>query len=159
MKFLDLGKDLENIEEGLVLSSAYPTCSLQEFYKKIEEDYLNCQEDEKDTKPKKILISSLPSYFYNDANLHQFLHALRCLTRSSHVTTLITVPPIISQPIRNKLLTFTDYYLQIGKVGQGYGDFNSTLTILKEVQAGQIRTKYRGVSLWGIKNKKKELRI
>ena len=31
--------------------------------------------------------------------------------------------------------------------------------ILKEVQCCQIRSKYRGVGIWGIKNKKKELRI
>lgn len=81
------------------------------------------------------------------------------MTRTSHTTTLITVPPIINEEVRRKLLVYGDYYLQIGKIGQGYDDFSSTLTILKEVQTSQIRTKYRGASIWGIKNKKKELRI
>ena len=56
-------------------------------------------------------------------------------------------------------MIYGDYYMQIGKIGQGYDDFSSTLTTLKEVQTSQIRTKYRGVSIWGIKNKKKEIRI
>ena len=73
----------------------------------------------------------MPSYFYKDKQLSQFLHALRCLTRSSHVTTLITLPPTISDQVRNKFILYADYYFQIGKVGQGYKDFNSSLTILK----------------------------
>lgn len=137
------------------MGNEFPNSSLADFYRKIEEDFMNCNIDEKDVRPKKILLSSLPSYFYNDPNLAQFLHALRCLTRSSHVTTLITLPPTISEAIRNKFLLYTDYYMQIDKVGQGYKDFNSSLTILKEVQAGQIRTKCRGRTIWGIKNKKK----
>jgi len=56
-------------------------------------------------------------------------------------------------------LLYADYYLQIGKIGAGYTDFCSSLTILKEVQAGQINSRNRGTSIWGIKNKKKELRI
>jgi len=49
--------------------------------------------------------------------------------------------------------------MQINKIGQGYTDFCSSLTILKEIQPCQIKTKNRGVSIWGIKNRKKELRI
>lgn len=128
---------------------------MEEFYKKIESDFLNCHEDEKDTRAKKILLSSIPSYFYNDEKFSHFLHALRCLTRTSHTTTLITVPSIIKENVRKKILTYSDYYMQIGKIGQGYDDFSSTLTILKEVQTCSIRSKYRGVSIWGIKNKKK----
>ena len=51
---------------SLLHSYGYKNCSLQQFYKNIESDFLNCHEDEKDTKPKKILLSSIPSYFYND---------------------------------------------------------------------------------------------
>lgn len=69
IKFLDLNKEIENAEESLVLGYQFPNCSLAEFYRKIEEDYVNCQEDEKDARHKKILISSLPSYFYNDPKL------------------------------------------------------------------------------------------
>jgi hypothetical protein len=115
--------------------------------------------DEKDVKNKKILIASMPSYFYKSEKLRDFMVAIRALTRSSHLTTLITLPPIISNKIRELLLMYSDYYLQIGKIGEGYTDFCASLTILKEIQVGQIKMKNRGVSIWGIKNKKKEIRI
>jgi hypothetical protein len=140
-------------------SFPYPNGSLREFYQIIERNFTDCHEDEKDTRPKKILLSSLPAYIYTDSDFPTFLQALRCLTRTSHATTLLTVPPIIDEKIRKKLLLYSDYYLQMGKIGAGYDDFSSTLTILKEAQTCQIRTKYRGTSIWGIKNKKKELRI
>jgi hypothetical protein len=73
----------------------------------------------------------MPSYFYLSANLREFLVAIRALTRSSHLTTLITLPPIISNQIREIFLMYSDYYLQIGKIGEGYTDFCSSLTILK----------------------------
>ncbi len=69
--------------------------------------------------------------------------------------TLLTLPPIISDEIRNKMIYFSDYYLQIGKVGKGYRDFTGSISILKEVETCNLRNNYRGVSIWGIKNKKK----
>lgn len=77
------------------------------------------------------------------------------MTRSSHVFTLITVPPIISDSTRKKLLMYSDYYLQLGKVGDGYKDFTASIKVMKEIQTCQIRSQYRGESIWGIKNKKK----
>lgn len=53
------------------------------------------------------------------------------------------------------MIYFSDYYLQIGKVGKGYKDFTGSISILKEVETCSIRSNYRGVSIWGIKNKKK----
>jgi len=47
------------------------------------------------------------------------------------VFTLITLPPIISEKIRNRMIYFSDYYLQIGKVGKGYKDFTGSISILK----------------------------
>jgi hypothetical protein len=76
-------------------------------------------------------LSSIPSYFYKNKNFSEFLTALRCMTRSSHVFTLITVPSIISEEIRNKLIKYSDYYIQIGKLGKGYNDFAGSLSILK----------------------------
>jgi hypothetical protein len=55
------------------------------------------------------------------------------MTRSSHLFTLISVPPIISEEIRKKLIYFSDYYVKIDKVGKGYKDFTASITILKEV--------------------------
>jgi hypothetical protein len=78
-----------------------------------------------------MLLSSIPSYFYSQKQFWEFIKALRCLTRSSHLFTLITVPPIISDEIRNKLIYFSDYYIQIGKVGKGYKDFTASITVLK----------------------------
>lgn len=155
VKFLDLNKEVDKVNENLVVINQYPNTSLEEFYKKIEEDYLNCQVDEKDSRHKKILLSSLPSFFYKSDQLILFLESLRCLTRSSHLTTLITVPPIIGERVRATLIRYADYYLQLGKIGEGYTDFCATLTILKEVQVGHLPTRNRGISIWGIKNKKK----
>ena len=88
-------------------------------------------ESEKDVRNKKILFSSLPSYIYNHDNFVDFLHAIRCMTRTSHATTLITVPPIISDRIRNTFLLYSDYYMQINKVSKGYKDFHASINILK----------------------------
>lgn len=100
IKFLDLTKELGNVDQALIISQEYPVGQIEEFYRQIEQGYIDCQQDEKDTRHKKILLSSLPSYFYKCNGLRPFLHALRCLTRSSHVTTLITLPPIISDEVR-----------------------------------------------------------
>jgi hypothetical protein len=57
------------------------------------------------------------------------------------------------------MIYFSDYYLQIDKVGKGYKDFTGSISVLKEVETCAIRSNYRGVSIWGIKNRKKEFRI
>ena len=44
-------------------------------------------------------------------------------------------------------------------MGKGYNDFTGSISVLKEVETCSIRTNYRGVSIWGIKNRKKEFRI
>lgn len=88
-------------------------------------------DSEKDARNKKILLASLPSYIYNNEGFVDFIRALRCLARTSHATTLITIPSIISDQVRNRLLLYSDYYLQINKVGKGYTDFHASLTILK----------------------------
>jgi hypothetical protein len=100
-------------------------------YRHIEESFVNSQVDEKDSSTKKLLLTSLPAYIYKEKDFSNFLQAIRCLTRSSHLFTLITVPPIISAEIRNKLIKYSDYYIQINKVGKGYEDFTGSLTILK----------------------------
>lgn len=53
------------------------------------------------------------------------------------------------------MIYFSDYYLQIDKVGKGYKDFTGSISVLKEVETCAIRSNYRGVSIWGIKNRKK----
>ena len=73
--------------------------------------------------------------------------------------TLMTAPPIIPEKVRVKLITYSDYYLQLGKVGEGYQDFSATLKVIKQAPTCQIRSTYRGESLWGIKNKKRQVLI
>ncbi len=87
------------------------------------------------------------------------MKAVRCLTRSSHLFTLITVPPILPPAARNALIKHADYYISVSKIAKGYEDFTGSLTILKEVESSSLRSQFRGVSVWGIKATRKEIRL
>ena len=52
-----------------------------------------------------------------------------------------------------------DYYLRLGQIGKGFGDFTGTLNVLKEVEVGALRSHFRGPSLWGLKSGKRQLQI
>lgn len=106
-----------------------------------------------------MLLSSIPAFLYQDPEFGEFLKAIRCLTRSSHILTLITVPPVISEGVRGRLIKCADYYLQLGKVSKGYSDFTGSLRVLKESEVGTLRSVFRGPSLWGIKTTRKALKI
>jgi len=80
---------------------------------------------------------------------------LRCLTRSSNVFTLITVPHIISKVVKDKLVKYSDYFIEVSKLGKGYEDFTGSLTIVKEVECAALRTCLRGPSVWGLKGGRK----
>jgi hypothetical protein len=131
--FTDLSKEIINPKESHLQIHHYPTQSLKDTYTNIEQTFVNSQSSEQDTNTKKLLLSSLPAYIYQDAHFNKFIQAIRCLTRSSHLFTLITVPPIISSRTRDTLIKYSDYYIQINKVAKGYRDFTGSLTILKEV--------------------------
>jgi len=73
--------------------------------------------------------------------------------------TLITIPPIISNVTRNKLIKYSDYYLQIDKVSKGYDDFVGSINIIKEVEVGAMKLINRGQTIWGLKLSKRELLI
>jgi hypothetical protein len=157
--FTDLSKEVANPDEHLLRVRQYPNASPCEIYRSIEESYVDSQADDKDASTKKILLTSLPAYLYKHADFSQFLQALRCLTRSSNVLTLVTVPPIITPPTRSRLIKYADYYLQMGSLGKGYEDFTGSLTVLKEVECGALRSCLRGATVWGLKCGRKELRI
>lgn len=157
--FTDLSKQLPDPDQALLRLRQYPHASPGEVYRDIEETYLDSQAGDKDTSTKKLLLTSLPAYLYKHAEFAQFLQALRCLTRSSNVLTLLTVPPIIAAPTRDRLVKYADYYLQMGSLGKGYEDFTGSLTILKEVECGALRSSFRGPTVWGLKSSRKELRI
>ena len=57
------------------------------------------------------------------------------------------------------MIFFSDYYVQIGKVGKGYKDFTGSIMVVKEVETCVVRNGNRGQTIWGIKNRKKEFRI
>lgn len=122
---------MTNPKEELLRLNQYPRGTVLEIYRHIEESYVNSQADEKDTNTKKLLLSSLPAYCYQDKDFSRFLKAIRCLTRSSHLFTLITVPPILPSNIKSKLIKHADYYLSVSNVGKGYEDFTASLTVLK----------------------------
>jgi hypothetical protein len=65
-------------------------------------------------------LASLPAYLYNHVDFSIFLKSLRAATRSSLLITLITVPPMIGESVKSKLLKFSDYYLQIGRLSKAY---------------------------------------
>lgn len=157
--FTDLSREIAHPKEQLLQIHQYPSQSIRDTYTHIEQTFVNSQTSEQDTTTKKLLLNSLPAYIYQDAHFHKFLQAIRCLTRSSHLFTLITVPPIISTRTRDTLIKYSDYYIQINKVAKGYKDFTGSLTILKEVQSCNIRNQLRGVSVWGLKSSRKQVRI
>lgn len=68
MHFYDLNKQVQNVNETLLVRQSYLGGDLAEFYREIEEKFLELNQDEKDTRPKKILLSSIPSYFYQQTN-------------------------------------------------------------------------------------------
>jgi hypothetical protein len=157
-QFLDLERCVEAIDEKLIIAAEYPNCPIEGFYKRIETDFVDSQTDGSDTANRKILISSMPPHCYNSPNIREFLSALRAMMRSSHATTLISLPPIIGAEVRAVFLLHCDFYFQIGRVSEQYGDFSATLTVLKEVQTGQLSAN-RGVTVWGIANRNREMRI
>ena len=70
--------------------------------------------DEKDTSLKKLLLSSIPAYLYKDEKFPEFLKAIKCLTRSTHTLTLITIPSILPVAVQKILMKHVDYYIQLG---------------------------------------------
>ncbi len=72
---------------------------------------------------------------------------------------MITVPSILPEKAQKYLIRHSDYYINLGQIGKGYGDFTGTLTLMKEVEVGALRSQFRGVSLWGLKSGKKQLQI
>lgn len=129
--FTDLSKEINNPKEEILQIHQYPSLSIRDTYSHMEQTFVNSQTHDQDTNTKKLLLHSLPAYIYQDKQFHSFLQALRCLTRSSHLFTLITVPPIIPDHIRDTLIKYSDYYIQINKIAKGYKDFTGSLTILK----------------------------
>lgn len=137
----------------------YPNKHPSEVYKTVEEAIVSAQNDEKDTTLKKLLLASLPAYLYRDSEFSDFLKAIKCLTRSTHTLTLITVPSIIPANAQKILIKHSDYYIKLGQVGKGYDDFTGTLTLMKEVEVGALRSQFRGPSIWGLKSGKKQVQI
>ena len=84
------------------------------MYRSIEEAIVAAQIDEKDTTLKKLLLSSIPAYLYKDEEFPEFLKAIKCLTRSTHTLTLITIPSILSEVARKTLIKHVDYYIKLG---------------------------------------------
>ena len=92
----------------------YPTKSPKDVYRAIEEAIVASQLDEKDTTLKKLLISSVPAYLYKDEEFPEFLKAIKCLSRSTHTLTLITIPSILPQSVQKTLVKHVDYYIKLG---------------------------------------------
>ena len=57
------------------------------------------------------------------------------------------------------LIKHVDYYIKLGEIGKEFGEFTGTLNLMKEVEVGSIRNHFRGPTLWGLKNGKKQLQI
>ena len=156
---MDISKEVANPDQKLLMLKSYPQGLPIDLYRSIEQAFLESQTSDKDNSLKKLLISSLPASTYKHRDMHNFMKALRCLARSSHLFTVVTVPPIVPSEVRNCLLQHSDDYLKIERVGSGYDDFSASLTVLKESEVGTIRSHLRGQSIWGIKSSRREIRI